>query len=191
MPNKASEIRIIAGKWRSRKLRFYAEKGLRPTLNHVRETLFNWLQFELTNKTVLDLFAGTGILALEALSRGAKQATLVESSARSVKQLQHNVQHLQAHNAQVVCADGIKFVQHTHQTYDLVFLDPPFHQGLLTKLIPILDNKLAEGSLIYLEHETDLNLSLPNSWHCVKSKSYKEFLVCLYQKTVIDDEAQV
>ncbi len=191
MPNKQSELRIIAGKWRSRKLPFYAEQGLRPTLNHMRETLFNWLQFEIHNKSVLDLFSGSGALALEALSRGAKNATLVELSTRNVKQLKQNLNSLKAQNAQVICSDARQFIQQNKQPYDIIFLDPPFNQGLLNEIIPSIDTNLKEGSKVYIEHEPNLPLAIPDTWLCLKQKQHKEFFTALYQKGAINNEDSI
>lgn len=186
MKEKPSEIRIIAGKWRSRKLRFYNSEGLRPTLNHIRETLFNWLQFEVEGKQVLDLFAGSGALGFEALSRGAKSTTFVELSSRSAKQIKANLASLDDGSSQVVCDDALSFIKSTTASYNLVFLDPPFKQNLLEKIIPELNCKLAPEAMIYLEHEIGLNIEIPTSWHCLKQKQTKEFAFSLYKKAACD-----
>lgn len=186
MKEKPSEIRIIAGKWRSRKLRFYNSEGLRPTLNHIRETLFNWLQFEVEGKQVLDLFAGSGALGFEALSRGAKSTTFVELSRSCAKQIRENLASLKDGDSEVVCDDALSFIQSTRAKYNLVFLDPPFNQGLLENIISPLNTKLALDALIYLEHEKGLNVQIPQDWQCLKQKQSKEFCFSLYKKRACD-----
>lgn len=179
---KKSDIRIIAGKWRSRKLYFYNSQGLRPTLNHMRETLFNWLQFDVEGKQVLDLFAGSAALGIEALSRGAKHATFVELSHQHAKQIKDNLNALGDFDSEVLAQDALNFIKATTKPYDLVFLDPPFNKGLLSKLIPELDKKIAQGTFIYLEHEIGLSLNIPSSWQGIKQKQTKEFCASLYKK---------
>lgn len=182
MSQKKSDIRIIAGKWRSRKLYFYNSQGLRPTLNHMRETLFNWLQFDVEGKQVLDLFAGSGALGMEALSRGAKYATFVELSSQCAKQIKNNLNTLDSSSSEVICQDAISFIKATTNQYNLVFLDPPFNKGLLSTVIPELDKKVSQDALIYLEYEISLNVEIPSSWQCIKQKQTKEFCAILYKK---------
>lgn len=182
MSQNKSDIRIIAGKWRSRKIHFYKTEGLRPTLNHIRETLFNWLQFEVEGKQTLDLFAGSGALGIEALSRGANRATFVELSSQCAKQIKNNLNTLDSSSSEVICQDAVSFIKATTNQYNLVFLDPPFNKGLLSTVIPELDKKIAEGTLIYLEHEINLNVEIPSNWQCIKQKQTKEFCASLYKK---------
>lgn len=182
MSQRKSDIRIIAGKWRSRKLHFYNIEGLRPTLNHIRETLFNWLQFEVEGKQVLDLFAGSGALGIEALSRGASRATFVELSPQCAKQIKENLNALNDYCSEVVCQDAVSFIKAATYKYDLIFLDPPFKKGLLESVIPELDKKITSHALVYLEHEIGLNIKIPSSWQCIKQKQTKEFCTSLYKK---------
>lgn len=182
MSQKKSDIRIISGKWRSRKLHFYNSEGLRPTLNHMRETLFNWLQFKVEGTEVLDLFAGSGALGIEALSRGANHATFVELSSKCAKQIKDNLNTLEDSSSEVICQDAVSFIKATTNPYNLVFLDPPFNKGLLPTVIPELDKKIAQSALVYLEHEINLNIKIPSNWQCIKQKQTKEFCTTLYKK---------
>lgn len=175
----SQQLRIIGGQWRSRRLNFPDVEGLRPTLDRVRETLFNWLQFEVEGKVAVDLFAGSGALGLEALSRGAKQVTFIEKHPSAAKQLQSNLQQLKATNAEVVQTDAINWSKTLDDKVGLVFLDPPFQKNLLQ---PVLDNlNLANGCLIYVEHEPHLQPKWPQHWQERKQKKTKEFIFRLFE----------
>ncbi|MFC6670432.1 16S rRNA (guanine(966)-N(2))-methyltransferase RsmD [Marinobacterium aestuariivivens] len=172
------ELRIIAGEWRGRKLNFPELPGLRPTPDRVRETLFNWLQSYLPGARCLDLFAGSGALGLEALSRGAASATFVDNAPQVVQRLRENLQRLKADNAEVIQAPAMDWLN-ARQTdleprYDLVFLDPPFRCDLLPLACELIEsrNLLADQALIYIEAETELGLPrLPENWHELRSKT--------------------
>ncbi len=150
-----NQLRIIAGQWRGRRLSFPDVPGLRPTPDRVRETLFNWLQGRVAGARCLDLFAGSGALGLEALSRGAASAVFVERDPAAARSLRTHCEHLGA-TAQVDCRDALDWLaQQPDQDFDLVFLDPPFHQDLA---LPCLRALSAAGWLrgqarIYLESE--------------------------------------
>lgn len=149
----ANEIRIIGGKWKRRKLRFHPVSDLRPTLGRVRETLANWLRLELHEARVLDLFAGSGALGLEALSQGAHQATFVETNKRQAAQLKQTMVELDA-NAVVVNSTAKQFLQaNATQQWDVIFLDPPFAGSLLSDTLQQLaqTNHLNSQGLIYYE----------------------------------------
>lgn len=152
-------LRIIGGEWRSRKLPVLDAQGLRPTPDRVRETLFNWLQQDIQNSRCLDLFAGTGALGFEALSRGASFVTFVEKNAAVAKQLQANCNLLKTAKAKIIQDDALHFLtQNTeNNSYDMIFLDPPYRLGLLeSSLKKIISNSLIHGdSLIYAEHEAE------------------------------------
>jgi 16S rRNA (guanine966-N2)-methyltransferase len=172
-----TSVRIIGGEWRGRKLPFAELEGLRPTPDRVRETLFNWLQSTTPGAICLDLFSGSGALGLEALSRGASQATLIDSSSQVCRILRENINHLKAQNAEVVERDAIDWLQHQPadlgQRFDLVFLDPPFRQDLVPLAAELLEsrNLLAADALIYVETETELGLPLvPMQWSVHREK---------------------
>lgn len=178
--HQAQQLRIIGGQWRSRKLSFPDIAGLRPTLDRVRETLFNWLQFDLAGATVLDLFAGSGALGLEALSREAKHAIFIENNPQAARQLSHNLALLKASQAQVIQTDARQWLQQFDGQADVVFLDPPFGQGLLQPCLDLLATKLQRGCLIYVEHEPLVNPTWPEHWQERKSKCGKEFCFRLF-----------
>jgi 16S rRNA (guanine966-N2)-methyltransferase len=138
-------IRIIGGRWRSRRLPVLASEGLRPTPDRVRETLFNWLAPIIEGASCLDLFAGTGALCLEALSRGASTVVMVERSAAAQRQLRENVERLGAAGAQVVATDALDYLRSPARGFDIVFLDPPF--AVATEMISDCSARLAQGWL--------------------------------------------
>lgn len=152
-----SRIRIIGGTWRSRLLEVAALPGLRPTPDRVRETLFNWLGQNLDGLRCLDLFAGSGVLGFEAASRGAAQVTMVERDARALAQLEANAARLGASNVAIRRADALDFLRRgaldSPHGYDLVFLDPPYRQGWLERVEPLLGGVLAADAAIYVEAE--------------------------------------
>lgn len=151
-PTKNNTFQIISGQYRGRKLRFADAKGLRPTPNKVRETLFNWLQFEITNQYCLDLFAGSGALGFEALSHGAKVVS-VEKNLNAYQSIQKNAQILQTQNLQVIHANAFEFLAQNTQTFALILLDPPFYQTLIPKTLELLTNSSTPETKIYIESE--------------------------------------
>ncbi len=158
--NKANLVRIIAGQWRGRKLSFADVPGLRPTPDRVRETLFNWLQGHLHEARCLDLFAGSGALGLEALSRGAVHLTLVEKNAQAARILTENLSLLKAGNAEVVRSDGMLFLKSQSRAYDIIFLDPPFHKSYLSEILSLIQERglLTVSGMLYIEHEVEENI---------------------------------
>ena len=168
-------MRIVAGKWRSRVLDVAAVPGLRPTSERIRETLFNWLAPALAGARCLDLFAGTGALGLEALSRGAAEVVFVENSAVAAKVLRANVKELGATGAIVHQTDALQFLKSPDLgNFDIVFLDPPFAADSLDELCRLLDEAavLKRGSLIYLEDDrAGSGLALAPEWQLIKSKT--------------------
>ncbi|OMH39662.1 16S rRNA (guanine(966)-N(2))-methyltransferase RsmD [Motiliproteus sp. MSK22-1] len=185
-------LRIIAGHWRGRKLSFPDQEGLRPTPDRVRETLFNWLQPSIEGSRCLDLFSGSGALALEALSRGAASATLIDSSKLAIDQLRLNLNLLKAENVQLIQASAPAWLeQQTEEsgTYDLVFLDPPFRQDMLEKCCQRLEQGalLKDQALIYIEVEKELkNLPLPENWQILRQKDSGQIRSCLCQRNSSD-----
>ena len=173
--SQAGRLRIVAGKWRSRLLDVADVPGLRPTSERIRETLFNWLSPEIHGKHCLDLFAGTGALGLEALSRGARSVVFVEHSTRAVQKLRDNIDTLEAEGAAVLQLDASDYLRReSSDHFDIVFLDPPFAEDMLSELCRLLDEQdtLAERGLVYLEQaRTKPEVSLPGSWQVLKNKT--------------------
>ena len=150
-----AKIRIIGGKWRGRKLKVAAEPGLRPTPDRVRETLFNWLAAVIPGSRCLDLFAGTGALGFEALSRGARSTVLVEQNKQLVQGLERTKSVLAAERAEIIHAEAITWLAKNREPFDIVFLDPPFRQDYVKKTCALLTNKrhLAPAAYVYTETE--------------------------------------
>lgn len=168
----ANRLRIIGGKWRSRTLTFTDVPELRPTPDRVRETLFNWLQTEITGRRCLDCFAGSGALSFEALSRGAQHAVMLESSPALVGDILKNAQRLGTDQVEVIQTDfPVVPTAIEQKQFDLVFLDPPFSTELIvTSLSWLLAHEvLSKNAFIYLESDQDLRaFALPSSFKLVK-----------------------
>ncbi|WP_269618651.1 16S rRNA (guanine(966)-N(2))-methyltransferase RsmD [Zhongshania sp. BJYM1] len=165
-------LRIIGGQWRSRKLHFQAAEGLRPTSDRIRETLFNWLSPTIHGAHCLDLFAGSGALGLEALSRYADHCDFVETDANTCRDIREHLNILQCSSGLVHCQSAETYLANRTIAHDIIFLDPPFHKALLAPVIAALASKhLKFGTLIYIETATDEPLpSLPTNWHIEKEK---------------------
>lgn len=186
MQNKTHELRIIGGQWRRRKLSFTSQAEVRPTTDFIRETLFNWLAPFIENRTCLDLFAGSGALGFEALSRGAKHVSFADSSSHVIQSLQQNATMLAATNVDFHCLNfSVAAPNPFMRKFDLVFLDPPFKQGLIAPACQWLeDNKLlADDALIYLETERKLKpLLVPDTWELYRQKTSGQVNYYLYSK---------
>ena len=165
-------MRIIGGAWRGRKFRFPPVDSIRPPPDRVRETLFNWLMGRVDGARALDLFAGSGALGLEALSRGAAEAIFVERDARVARHLEGVLAELDARHARVVNADALRFLRGPARPFDLVFLDPPFDSELAGLAAGALEagGWLAPAALIYLELPVAVPVPpLPGTWRIVRS----------------------
>jgi len=168
-----NQVRIIGGRWRGQKINFLDYPGLRPTSDRVKETLFNWLNANIVGATCLDLFSGSGALGFEALSRGAKHVTFIDSSYPVIQTLKKNAERLNVTHADFLHGSIPKLVLDNSQLYDIVFVDPPFKKGFLNKSIHWLENHnyLNEDAIIYIERAVDdEDLTLPNHWHILKDK---------------------
>lgn len=164
-------VRIIGGEWRRRVLRFPDAEGLRPTPDRVRETVFNWLGQELDGLTCLDLFAGSGALGFEAASRGAAKVVMVEQSAKALAALEENARLLEAGGRlQIVRADAVKFASSlcaAGSRFDVLFLDPPYKQGWIERLAPVIPQLLVDDGALYIEAEHRLDGC--GDWRTVRS----------------------
>ena len=158
-----SRVRIIGGCWRSRKIEFLNRPALRPTPDRVRETVFNWLAPSLPGASCLDLFAGSGVLAFEALSRGAARAVLVERDTTICRQLQSQAKLLQADNAIVINQDAKAYIKNSIDVFDIIFLDPPFNSEWINTLA-IPPQLLSSHARIYLETAATNHFELPTVW---------------------------
>jgi 16S rRNA (guanine966-N2)-methyltransferase len=178
-----NSVRIIAGEWRGRRVNFPDLPGLRPTPDRVRETLFNWLQHSIAGAVCLDLFAGSGALGLEALSRGAREVVFVESAQAAARALQEQLVRFGGQRKARVMEQGAsRFLRNAPGAvvangFDIVFLDPPFGQDALAEYVPLLDagGWLKPNALVYMENEKKAGLpTVPPHWEMLKSKSAGE-----------------
>lgn len=170
---KQGEVRIIAGSWRGRKLKVKDVKDLRPTPDRVRETLFNWLAPILPGAYCLDLFAGSGVLGFEALSRGAAFAILVDQSKEVIALLREEAERFKVDNIEIYQAKVPEELRLSHGPFDVVFLDPPYQSDLLIKTSEFLETQgyLAKEAYIYLEADHAIkDNELPENWRLVKSQ---------------------
>lgn len=185
-PAAQNQLRIIGGEWRSRRLSFPDAPGLRPTTDRVRETLFNWLAPYLAGAHVLDPFAGSGALLLEALSRGAASGLGFELNPLAVQALRTNLQLLRAETANIRAGDALQqLARGAERPFDLVFLDPPFHQNLLLAACELLESHkwLAADAWIYTESEQAPScLGLPSHWRLHREKQAGQVYYALWQR---------
>ncbi|MEW6611922.1 MAG: 16S rRNA (guanine(966)-N(2))-methyltransferase RsmD [Pseudomonadota bacterium] len=169
-------LRIIGGQCRGRRLKTPTGRGVRPTADRVRETLFNWLAPRLPGARVLDLFAGSGALGLEALSRGAREAVLVERDRRHLAVLQENVGLCALPGAVVKAMDALAYLKGPATSFDIVFLDPPYGQNWIPRVAALLEQGgwLAPEAMIYVELEAERTAELPQlvppTWRLIRAK---------------------
>jgi 16S rRNA (guanine966-N2)-methyltransferase len=179
---RRNSVRVIGGTWRGRRIEFPDVPGLRPTADRIRETLFNWLQDSLAGARCLDLFAGSGALGLEALSRGAREAVFVEQAVPAARALQQQLLRFGAVSRGRVAEMGARRYLGDRASsggteFDLVFLDPPFGLNALPEYVALLaaGDWVKPGGLIYLECEKSAGRpALPETWEFLKSKSAGE-----------------
>lgn len=170
------KVRITSGEWKNRNLEVPDIDGLRPTSERVRETLFNWLMPSIHKSVCLDLFAGSGSLGFEALSRGAKHCTFVEKSKLAFSQIKTTRTSLNAVNSEVHNCDAIDFLSSVHNhNFNLVFLDPPFSDDYLISSIESIHEYqlVSRGGYIYIEFNKNNDLfNLPDNWSVIRKKIY-------------------
>jgi 16S rRNA (guanine966-N2)-methyltransferase len=181
---QAGKIRVIGGKFKGRKVSVPKVDGVRPTTDRVRETLFNWLQPYIFNAHCLDAFAGTGILGIEAISRGAQRVTFVEQNKKVIQALKSSVELLGADNADLLSGDFFSAMSGLSKPFDLVFLDPPFETTLLSESLHYLQKKnlLNENAIIYCEQSRHSDFTLTDDFQQLKTKHYGEVAYSLWQK---------
>jgi 16S rRNA (guanine966-N2)-methyltransferase len=182
MARHSGRIRIIGGQWARRQLPVVAVPGLRPTGDRMRETLFNWLQFELPGARVLDAFAGTGALGLEALSRGAGDVVFVEQHPQVVRQLRANLNTLDTDRGHVVQADALHYLASTPRPFDIVFVDPPFDARLQQTVVARLSaGWVKPGGWVYVEQPKKQPLPrVPEHWQLYRDKTAGQVRYLLY-----------
>ncbi len=164
-------VRIIGGRWRGTRIPVPDVPDLRPTPDRLRETLFNWLAPRLPGSRCLDLFAGTGVLGLEALSRGAASVAMVDASAAAARRIRETIDRLEAGDAVIHCADAWRFLDGEPEPFDVVFLDPPFALRRYRDLCTLLAHKgwLASGAAVSVEcARGGRDEALPAGWTCLR-----------------------
>ena len=186
-----NSLRIIGGEWRSRRIPFAADTGVRPTADRVRETLFNWLQGITPEAHCLDLFAGSGALAFEALSRGAASVTMVDEDLRVIQQLQQNAALLKTDKAAMKWSDALSFLNEYEplpkqaKHYDIVFLDPPYRDDIIGECTQRLEKSgwLASTAWIYMECGADQTLTeIPDNWELLHNKKSSQVRYALARR---------
>jgi len=168
-----NQVRIIAGQWRGRRLSFPDHKGLRPTGDRVRETLFNWLQPWMNGADCLDLFAGSGAIGFEAASRGSASVTLLEKAKKPYQQLLENKKRLNADNINIHHVDALQWLSKDINQYDVIFMDPPFEYWELARqaIVFVVEKKLLKPSgFIYLEYPHKQEPELTEDWEWYRQK---------------------
>ncbi len=188
----AGEVRIIAGRYRGRRLQFPAAPGLRPTGDRLRETLFSWLQTELPGARCLDLFAGSGALGFEAASRGASEVVMVEANAGVASALQANISKLAANEIRLVRGDALAYLNQQSQPFDVIFLDPPFHGDWLDKVLALIASRqlVKPGGWIYIENEREAGApTLPAGWSWYREKTAGQVRYALAQRNEAAESA--
>lgn len=167
-----NQLRIVGGRWRGMRIDFPDVEAIRPSPDRVRETLFNWLQTHISGARCLDLFAGSGALGIEALSRGASAVTFVDREPQVGRHLTQTLQRLGATGATVNTEDALRFLERTPQPFDLVFLDPPFASTLLEAVFARLPQGwLAPEAHIYVECPSNVPMPpLSAGWSVYRSK---------------------
>ena len=170
-----NRVRIIGGEFRGRQIGFANESGLRPTTDRIRETLFNWLHYEIPGSTCLDLFAGSGVLGFEALSRGARRVVMVEASPRVAQVLEENAVRLGGGGKlEVVRDDALHWLRSSPpEAFEIVFVDPPFAEDLVPDVLALLESssRLAAGALIYIERNARQPVPpMPATWELLREK---------------------
>lgn len=176
-----NRVRIIGGEWRSRLVRFLPAEGLRPTPDRVRETLFNWLGQRLDGLRCIDLFAGSGVLGFEALSRGARRVVMVESGREAAGQLRVTARELDAAGAEIVHADALDYLARTSETFDVAFVDPPYASALAARAMRAAHPRLAPGARLYVE--SDAKIEAPAAqWKLLREDRAGAVRYALYER---------
>jgi len=184
---KRNRVRVIAGEWRGRYIEFPELSELRPSSDRVKETLFNWLTPFLQNGTALDLFAGSGALGIEALSRGATSVCFVEKNKEASNAILKNLEKFKATNGKVINQDAFAYLEnHQLNTFDVIFLDPPYALIEPLTLINLLDSKLSQTKAcrFFYEHSSEIDAdTLPENWSILKQKKAGQvfFYLLLYK----------
>ena len=185
-------MRVITGSARGRRLITPEGLDTRPTTDKVKEAICSSLQFDFPGANVLDLFAGSGQMAIEALSRGARRATFIDADQRAIECIRQNVKNCRFADSSVILrSDAASFLQRNHEKFDIAFLDPPYRHDTLQQILPLLAENMQENGIIVCEHEPECNL--PQTilhFDLQKQKKYGKIIISVYRNADdADDEA--
>ena len=177
-------MRVITGIARGKRLRSLEGNDVRPTTDKVKEGIFSAIQFDIEGRRFLDMFAGSGQMGIEALSRGAATAVFVDSSPSSIKICSENVESTGfTSQAKIVKRDSVGYVAATNETFDIAFLDPPYDAGLLEKALVTVSEKMSDYGIIICEHPSDVSLSSSvNGFTVYRTYRYGKINVTVYKK---------
>ncbi|MBR2708565.1 MAG: 16S rRNA (guanine(966)-N(2))-methyltransferase RsmD [Bacilli bacterium] len=172
-------MRIISGKYKGKKLKGYDIEGTRPTMDRVKESIYGIIQNYVKDSTVLDLFAGSGSLGLEAISNGAKKLILIDNNKKVTDTIKENIKSFDE-DIEVLTTDYKKYLKTTNEKYDIIFLDPPYRAGLMNKALKIIEERklLSEEGIIICEFE---NIKVETNFKLIKEKKYGPKTVHIYK----------
>ncbi len=181
-----SKVYIISGNLKGRKLSFRNNINVRPTTNRIKETLFNWLSKYIQNAYCLDCFAGSGALGLEAISRNAQFVTFLEIEKQNILSLINNTKKLNISNLEIIHTNTLNWLKKPRKSYDIIFIDPPYHKKLIEKTITLLEqNKwIKNQSIIYIETTKDQNFLISDHFTLYKKKITSRISCYLYIFTI-------
>ena len=189
MSLSSHQIRIIGGIYKGKKLDVLDLEGLRPTPDRIRETIFNLLSDKVQAANVLDLFAGSGALGIEALSRGAKSVKLIKKDYDNYLNLKDTINTLNSKNIQVLNLDALNFLNKTNNKFDLIFLDPPYKSDLLNKAMELINerNLLNKNAVLYVEYSSG-NIKSFVGFECFSEQQNGQVKFALYKKSSFLEE---
>ena len=173
-------MRIISGKYRGKKLKGFDIEGTRPTMDRVKESLFGMIQGYIPSSVVLDLFAGSGSLGLEAISNGASKAILCDNNKKVIDILKDNIKSFDD-DIELLCVDYKKFLKETEYKFDVIFLDPPYRTGVMNKALRIIEERelLNDGGIVVCEYE---NIRIETNLEKIKEKNYGPKTISVFRK---------
>lgn len=183
-------MRVITGTARGRRLTAPEGLDVRPTTDKVKEAVFSAIQFELAGAAVLDLFAGSGQMGIEALSRGASKAVFVDNSPKAVKCVGENIRAAKfERSAQILSRDSFDYIRLTAETFDIIILDPPYRKGHIAEVLPLAAKKLNKGGSIICEYESEMDEpQAPEGLELKKTYRYGKINVTIFRSCEEDEE---
>lgn len=178
-------MKIISGKYKGRNIEGFGVDGTRPTMDRVKESLFAMIQNYISNSNILDLFSGSGNLALEALSEGASSAVLVDSNYKAIKVIENNIKTIGIENTRVLNMDYKKAIEYLKdEKFDVIFLDPPYKTDYIEHSIELINvyNILSDKGIIVCESDSLDKIIYDNNYKCIKDKKYGDKYIVILKK---------